>query len=136
MASATPRIAMGAFLNVLVLELFDRHCCSQTYLNCSISSLDPHLSKADLKQLWTAVCPSGDGSIDLAALHSQMSSRFGKDSSNQSSSIVDKVLEPHVEMQQILMLDNVLGEKEDIGEMWRKRRHKRVAKVLLVIIFF
>ena len=57
-----------------------------------LSTIYPQLSKQALSAMWALVDPNAAGSVEVAALHDFLGTRFGKDKSFKPASIVDRVL--------------------------------------------
>eukprot|EP01038_Epipyxis_sp_PR26KG_P009178 gene9178-12377_t len=101
--SSTPRIPMGAFIN-------------------RMATLDPNLTRDQLKLLWKAVDPKNIGSVEVSCIHELLTNRFGKDKQSLKSNtnvierVIKKILERCGEMAGIKGLQRTLAVMDDSGD--------------------
>lgn len=63
-----------------------------------ISTLDPRLSREELKALWKAVDPGNAGVVEVQAIHNLLSGNFGVDKVTQrSAGVIERVIKKILE---------------------------------------
>lgn len=61
-------------------------------------TLDPSLTRHQLKELWKAVDPGIVGSVEVSTIHTLLASRYGKDKSvAKSAGVIEKVIKKILE---------------------------------------
>jgi hypothetical protein len=67
-------------------------------LFCRLSTLDPTLSKGQLREIWRIVDSRNAGYVDVAEMHQLLTSRYGKDKTAASNTgVIERVIKKILE---------------------------------------